>query len=202
MTGSLPETEIPKPGIPKSGIPKIGVPKTGIPKIGIPKTGIPKLGIPEMGRSRVPLIQTPPEPPSDASSPNPSRFSGWTFQDESLIKGEERSHFLANEQGPFVRIVPVTQTPSIFPKVLLYKWGTYCRTNGRRTCSTNGRRRIAEFPFLRSLEARKAWRYKWGGTAVQIGGVLPYFSDKLYGLGFPKHCPVWATFGQKVTMVR
>ena len=37
--------------------------------------------------------------------------------------------------------------------VLPYKWGAYCRTNGRR---------IAGFPFLRSLEARKALPYKWG----------------------------------------
>ena len=37
--------------------------------------------------------------------------------------------------------------------VLPYKWEAYCSTNGRRT---------AEFPFLRSLEARKVWRCKWG----------------------------------------
>ena len=54
--------------------------------------------------------------------------------------------------------------------VLPYKWEAYCSTNGRR---------IAGFPFLRSLEARKVQRYKWGGAAVQIGGVLPYFLDKL-----------------------
>ena len=71
---------------------------------------------------------------------------------------------------PNFRNVPVTPTPSIFPKVLPYKWGAYCSTNGRR---------IAGFLFLRSLEARKVQRYKWGRTAVQIGGVLPYFLDKL-----------------------
>ena len=37
--------------------------------------------------------------------------------------------------------------------VLPYKWEASCSTNGRRT---------AGFPFLRSLEARKARRYKWG----------------------------------------
>ena len=37
--------------------------------------------------------------------------------------------------------------------VLPYKWEAYCSTNGRR---------IAGFPFLRSLEARKVRRYKWG----------------------------------------
>ena len=37
--------------------------------------------------------------------------------------------------------------------VLPYKWEAYCSPNGRR---------IAGFPFLRSLEARKVRRYKWG----------------------------------------
>ena len=37
--------------------------------------------------------------------------------------------------------------------VLPYKWEAYCSTN---------RRRIAGFPFLRSLEARKVQHYKWG----------------------------------------
>ena len=37
--------------------------------------------------------------------------------------------------------------------VLPYKWEVYCSTNGRR---------IAGFPFIRSLEARKVRRYKWG----------------------------------------
>ena len=76
--------------------------------------------------------------------------------------------------------------------VLPYKWEAYCSTNGRR---------IAGFPFLRSLEARKAQRYKWGAycrtnwrcTAVlfrQIVGVgvsetLPIFRF----LGTPAWCP-------------
>ena len=54
-----------------------------------------------------------------------------------------------------------TQPPVFFKKycrtmggVLLYKWEAYCSTNGRR---------IAGFPLLRSLEARKVRRYKWGG---------------------------------------
>ena len=37
--------------------------------------------------------------------------------------------------------------------VLPYKWEAYCSTNERR---------IAGFPFLRSLEARKVLPYKWG----------------------------------------
>ena len=34
-------------------------------------------------------------------------------------------------------------------------------------------------------EASKAQSYKWGRAAVQIGGVLQYFSDKLYALWAP-----------------
>ena len=72
--------------------------------------------------------------------------------------------------------------------VLPYRWGTYCRTNGRR---------IAGFPFLRSLEARKAYcRTNGGRTAVQIGGALPYFIRDRKGLGFSKHCPI--DFGSQV----
>ena len=60
--------------------------------------------------------------------------------------------------------------------VLPYKWEAYCSTNGRR---------IAGFPFLGSLEARKALPYK-------RGGVLPYklevhcrtFSETSRGWGF------------------
>ena len=58
-----------------------------------------------------------------------------------------------------LRNAPVTPTPSIFPKVLPYKWGAYCRTNGRRTAVQMGG--VLQ-GFLRSLEARTAWRYKWG----------------------------------------
>ena len=54
--------------------------------------------------------------------------------------------------------------------VLPYKREAYCSTNGRR---------IAGFPFLRSLEARKYGSTNGGRTAVQIGGVLPYFLDTL-----------------------
>ena len=61
-----------------------------------------------------------------------------------------------------------------------YKKEAYCSTNWRCT---------AAFPFLQGLEASKAQHYKWGGTAVQIGGVLQYVLDKLYGLRVPKLCP-------------
>ena len=69
--------------------------------------------------------------------------------------------------GFFVTILFTTQkrsgdpNPQYFSKstavqmggVLPYKCEAYCSTNGRR---------IAGFPFLRSLEARKVQRYKWG----------------------------------------
>ena len=70
------------------------------------------------------------------------------------------------ESRPFFQKRSGDPNPQYFSKstavqmgdVLPYKWEAYCSTNGRR---------IAGFPFLRRLEARKARRYKWGG-------VLPY----------------------------
>ena len=47
----------------------------------------------------------------------------------------------------FFRNVPVTPTPSIFPKVLPHKWGAYCRTNGRRTAVQMGGV-LRGFPFF------------------------------------------------------
>ena len=47
----------------------------------------------------------------------------------------------------FLGNVPVTPTPSIFPKVLPYKWGAYCRTNGRRTAVQMGGI-LQGFPFF------------------------------------------------------
>ena len=64
--------------------------------------------------------------------------------------------------------------------VLPYKWEAYCRTNGRR---------IEGFPFFEASKPGKHGDANGGRTAVQIGGVLPYFLDKLWGLGFPKHSP-------------
>ena len=49
--------------------------------------------------------------------------------------------------GAMVRNVPVTPTPSIFPKVLPYKWGAYCRTNGGRTAVQMGAV-LRGFPFF------------------------------------------------------
>ena len=46
---------------------------------------------------------------------------------------------------PEVRNVPVT--PSIFPKVLPYKWEAYCRTNGRHIAVQMGGV-LQGFPFF------------------------------------------------------
>ena len=46
-----------------------------------------------------------------------------------------------------IRNVPVTPTPSIFPKLLPYKWGAYCRRNGRRTAVQMGGV-LQGFPFF------------------------------------------------------
>ena len=71
--------------------------------------------------------------------------------------------------------------------VLPYKWGAYCRTNGRRTAVTNGRR-IAGFPFLlQSLEARKVRRYTWGAYCRTILEVYcRTFETSCRGRGFRK----------------
>ena len=76
------------------------------------------------------------------------------------------------------RNVPVTPTPSIFPKVLPCKWGAYCRTNGRRTAVQMGGI-LQGFPFFEAWKPGKYGDTNGGRTAVQIGGVLPYFLDKL-----------------------
>ena len=82
--------------------------------------------------------------------------------------------------GWHLRNVPVTPTPSIFPKVLPYKWEAYCSTNGRRT---------AGFPFLRSLEARKVRRYKWGAYCRTNWRCTAVLFRHVVGVGVPKHCP-------------
>ena len=77
-----------------------------------------------------------------------------------------------------VRNVPVTPTPSIFPKVLPYKWGAYCRTNGRLTAVQMGGV-LQGFPFFEAWKPGKYGDTNGGRTAVQIGGVMPYFLEKL-----------------------
>ena len=81
---------------------------------------------------------------------------------------------------PCIRKVLVTPTPSTFLKVLPYKWGAYCRTNGRRTAVQMGGV-LQGFPFFEGSKLRRqeSTPIQMGGrTAVQIGGVLPYFLDK------------------------
>ena len=82
-----------------------------------------------------------------------TRFQGSPRQTKPR-KGRFASWFDANlgcfcEFGVIfsVRNVPVTPTPSIFPKVLPYKWGAYCRTNGGRTAVQMGGV-LQGFPFF------------------------------------------------------
>ena len=83
------------------------------------------------------------------------------------------------------RNVPVTPTPSIFPKVLPYKWGAY---KWEAYCSTNGRR-IAGFPFLRSLEARKVRRYKWGAYCRTNWRCTAVLFRQVVGVGVSETLP-------------
>ena len=102
--------------------------------------------------------------------------------------------YLPASFGAFFRNVPVTPTPSVFPKVLPYKWGAYCRTNGRRTAVQMGGV-LQGFPFLRSLEARKVRRYKrgaycrtnWRCTAVLFGQAV--------GVGVSETLPIFECGG-------
>ena len=84
------------------------------------------------------------------------------------------AHLLQNKPAPdFFQKLSGDPNPSIFPKVLPYKWGAYCSTNGRR---------IAGFPVEVSwkLRSQESAAIQMGGrTAIQIGGALPYFLDKL-----------------------
>ena len=79
-----------------------------------------------------------------------------------------------------LRNVPVTPTPSFFPKVLPYKWEAYCRIHGRR---------IAGFPFLRSLEARNVRRYEWRAYCRANWRCTAVLFRQVVGVGLPKHCP-------------
>ena len=61
--------------------------------------------------------------------------------------------------------------------LLQYKWEVRC----------------GGFPFFKAQKLGKHSNTHGGCIAVQIGGVLPYFLDELYGLDVPKRCP--ANFG-------
>ena len=69
--------------------------------------------------------------------------------------------------------------------VLPYKWEAYCRTNGRR---------IAGFPFLRSLEARKrkVLRYKWGACCRTNWRCTAVLFREVVGVGVSETLPIWA----------
>ena len=63
--------------------------------------------------------------------------------------------------------------PLVFSqKYCWYKWKAYCGTNRRRTAVQVGGV-LRRFPFLQSLEASKAQRYKWGAKTSCTGWGLP-----------------------------
>ena len=87
-----------------------------------------------------------------------------------------------------VRNFPVTP-PQYFSKstavqmggVLPYKWEAYCSTNGRR---------VAGFPFLRSLEARQARRYKWGAYCRTNWRCTVVLFRQVVGVGASETLPI------------
>ena len=66
--------------------------------------------------------------------------------------------------------------------VLPYKWEAYCGV------SLSSKLRSQESAAM-LMGGVLPYNTNGGRTAVQIEGVLPYFSDK-WGLGFPKRCPI------------
>ena len=65
--------------------------------------------------------------------------------------------------------------------VLPYKWEAYCSINGRRA---------AGFPFLRSLEARKARGYKWGAYCRTNGRCIAVLFRQVVGVGVSETLPI------------
>ena len=78
--------------------------------------------------------------------------------------------------------------PSIFRKVLPYKWGGVLPYKWEAYCSTN-RRRIAGFPFLRSLEARKVRRHKWGAYCRTNWRCTTVLFRQVVGVGVSETLP-------------
>ena len=70
--------------------------------------------------------------------------------------------------------------------VLPYKWEAYCSTNGRR---------IAGFPFLRSLEARKVRRYKWGAYCRTNWRCTAVLFRQVVGVGVSETLPIGDVLG-------
>ena len=64
--------------------------------------------------------------------------------------------------------------------VLPYKWEAYCSTNGRR---------IAGFPFLQGVEARKVRRYKWGAYCRTNWRCTAVLSPRPVGVGVSETLP-------------
>ena len=95
----------------------------------------------------------------------------------------------ANLTELFFRNVPVTPTPSIFPKVLPYKWGVYCRTNGRRTAVQMGGV-LQGFPFFKAAEARKVRRYKWGAYCRTNWRCTAVLFRQVVGVGVSETLPI------------
>ena len=73
----------------------------------------------------------------------------------------------------------------MFPKVLPYQWGTYCRTNGRRTAVQMGGV-LQGFPFL---EARKVRRYKWGAYCRTNWRCTAVLFRQIVGVGVSETLP-------------
>ena len=61
----------------------------------------------------------------------------------------------------------------------------YCRYNWEAYCGTNRRRIAVQMGGVLGRDCAGTARH----SDIQIGGVLAYFLDKLYGLGAPKQCP-------------
>ena len=83
-----------------------------------------------------------------------------------------------------VRNFPEPPTTGISSKVLSVQMGGVLRCGWRVYCSTNGRC-TALFPFLQSLEASKAQRYKWGAyCGTHWGCAASAFRAGCAGWGF------------------
>ena len=80
--------------------------------------------------------------------------------------------------------------PTVFPKVLPYKWGGVLPCKWEAYCKTNGRR-ITGFPFLRSLEARKARRYTWGAYCRTIWRCTAVLFRQVVGVGVSETFPTF-----------